>query len=125
KRKYGEAASLSYVNIGETWPRGRIAFAHDGAEKCRSGPSASEPCKIPAYCDYASPIWLTVEIPSAIYRGSSRERVFCIRLPDWCTPRGARGCSSVGRALEWHSRGQGFDSPHLHWVQQHNRLAGI
>ena len=25
-----------------------------------------------------------------------------------------RGCSSVGRALEWHSRGQGFDSPHLH-----------
>jgi hypothetical protein len=24
------------------------------------------------------------------------------------------GCSSAGRALEWHSRGQGFDSPHLH-----------
>ena len=24
------------------------------------------------------------------------------------------GCSSVGRALEWHSRGQGFDSPQLH-----------
>ena len=22
-----------------------------------------------------------------------------------------RGCSSVGRALEWHSRGPGFDSP--------------
>jgi hypothetical protein len=25
-----------------------------------------------------------------------------------------RGCSSVGRALEWHSRGEGFDSPQLH-----------
>jgi hypothetical protein len=25
-----------------------------------------------------------------------------------------RGCSSVGRALEWHSRGQGFDPPQLH-----------
>jgi hypothetical protein len=25
-----------------------------------------------------------------------------------------RGHSSVGRALEWHSRGQGFDSPWLH-----------
>ena len=25
-----------------------------------------------------------------------------------------RGYSSVGRALEWHSRGQGFNSPYLH-----------
>ena len=25
-----------------------------------------------------------------------------------------RGCSSVGRALEWHSRGQEFNSPQLH-----------
>ena len=25
-----------------------------------------------------------------------------------------RGCSSAGRALEWHSRGQGFDPPQLH-----------
>ena len=24
------------------------------------------------------------------------------------------GCSSVGRASEWHSEGQGFDSPYLH-----------
>src|ERR1700686_469842 len=31
----------------------------------------------------------------------------------WTTGK-CRGCSSVGRALEWHSRGQGFDSPHLH-----------
>ena len=27
------------------------------------------------------------------------------------------GYSSVGRALEWHSRGQGFDSPYLHHKQ--------
>src|SRR5213592_3881107 len=27
----------------------------------------------------------------------------------------ARGCSSAGRALESHSRGQGFESPQLHW----------
>ncbi len=26
----------------------------------------------------------------------------------------SRGCSSVGRALPWHGRGQGFDSPQLH-----------
>ena len=25
------------------------------------------------------------------------------------------GCSSLGRALEWHSRGKGFDPPHLHF----------
>ena len=25
-----------------------------------------------------------------------------------------RGCSSVGRALAWHARGQGFKSPQLH-----------
>ena len=28
--------------------------------------------------------------------------------------RGIRGISSVGRALEWHSRGQGFEPPILH-----------
>ena len=27
---------------------------------------------------------------------------------------GPWGCSSLGRALEWHSRGKGFDPPHLH-----------
>ena len=26
------------------------------------------------------------------------------------------GCSSAGRAREWHSRGQGFNPPHLHYV---------
>ena len=42
------------------------------------------------------------------------------RAPALCS-RSARRCgflpwgrSSVGRALEWHSRGQGFDSPRLH-----------
>ncbi len=29
-------------------------------------------------------------------------------------PTSAWGCSSVGRALEWHSRGQEFNSPQLH-----------
>src|SRR6185312_1879600 len=28
------------------------------------------------------------------------------------------GGSSVGRALEWHSRGQGFDPPSLHWAER-------
>jgi hypothetical protein len=32
----------------------------------------------------------------------------------WSGRSGIRGCSSVGRALEWHSRGQGFESPQLH-----------
>ena len=33
------------------------------------------------------------------------------------------GYSSVGRALEWHSRGQGFDSPYLHqkWTSKKGR----
>jgi hypothetical protein len=53
----------------------------------------------------------------------------CSRAPAWrdnppsrsrarsggpCAPVPWRGHSSVGRALEWHSRGQGFDSPRLH-----------
>src|SRR6266487_1364289 len=29
-------------------------------------------------------------------------------------PKGPGGCSSVGRALAWHARGQGFKSPQLH-----------
>jgi hypothetical protein len=38
-----------------------------------------------------------------------------------------RGRSSVGRALEWHSRGQGFDSPRLHGVANRSvgRLVGM
>ncbi len=30
------------------------------------------------------------------------------------------GCSSPGRALEWHSRGKGFDPPHLHQPNETN-----
>ena len=41
-----------------------------------------------------------------------------LAVPDGSPVRTAsgrlRGRSSVGRALEWHSRGQGFDSPRLH-----------
>lgn len=36
-----------------------------------------------------------------------------------------RGCSSVGRALEWHSRGQGFNSPQLHQGNQGVRSFGL
>ena len=47
--------------------------------------------------------------PSRFLSGASRTGWKC------------RGCSSVGRALEWHSRGQGFDSPHLHWAGSRRR----
>jgi hypothetical protein len=33
-----------------------------------------------------------------------------------------RGHSSVGRALEWHSRGRGFDSPWLHHLPRPDQL---
>jgi hypothetical protein len=29
-----------------------------------------------------------------------------------------RGCGAVGSASEWHSEGQGFESPQLHQVQK-------
>ena len=32
----------------------------------------------------------------------------------FCRQRNMRGCSSLGRALEWHSRGSRFDPDHLH-----------
>ena len=35
-----------------------------------------------------------------------------------------RGYSSVGRALDWQSRGQGFESPYLHRVRAGQALAG-
>ena len=37
-------------------------------------------------------------------------------LPANATIRVPRGYSSVGRALDWQSRGQGFESPYLHFV---------
>ena len=41
------------------------------------------------------------------------------KLPTFAIPnryagKGTRGISSVGRAFEWHSKGQEFDSPMLH-----------
>src|ERR1043166_8722407 len=68
-------------------------------------------CKIPAYEICASPNLLTLGIPSAILGGSWRQP-----LAAFGGSAGTRGRSSVGRALEWHSRGQGFDSPRLHGV---------
>ena len=35
-----------------------------------------------------------------------------------------RGYSSVGRAFEWHSKGQGFDSPYLHHKKENGKEAG-
>ena len=35
-----------------------------------------------------------------------------------------RARSSVGRALEWHSRGQGFDSPRVHQARNIENLVG-
>ena len=56
-------------------------------------------------------------------------QIFSRHMPEHETPtlmqRSARnisyplwGCSSVGRALEWHSRGQEFNSPQLHQKKQ-------
>jgi hypothetical protein len=33
------------------------------------------------------------------------------------SPVASRGCSSAGRALQSHCRGQGFDPPQLHWCR--------
>src|ERR1051326_9337624 len=60
-------------------------------------------CKIPAYEICASPNLLTLGIPAAILGGSWRQP-----LAAFGGSAGTRGRSSVGRALEWHSRGQGF-----------------
>ena len=38
-----------------------------------------------------------------------------------CRRQDPGGRSSVGRALEWHSRGQGFDSPRLHLADRASR----
>ena len=48
-----------------------------------------------------------------------KARVDC-HYPDSCVilsmVRRQRGCSSVGRALEWHSRGRRFDPDQLHHI---------
>ena len=35
------------------------------------------------------------------------------------------GCSSPGRALEWHSRGKGFDPPHLHQNKPQDKCPAV
>src|SRR5690606_7080766 len=56
--------------------------------------------------------------PAAAYpvKGSPVQRsdTPCLTSRDGYTPPPSRGCSSAGRALESHSRGQGFDPPQLH-----------
>jgi hypothetical protein len=37
-----------------------------------------------------------------------------------CNFVAARGCGAAGSALDWQSRGQGFESPQLHQVDQEN-----
>ena len=49
----------------------------------------------------------------------SRNSATCAKVVAFCSATCYNmpcpwGYSSVGRALEWHSRGQGFDSPYLH-----------
>src|ERR1039457_100128 len=58
---------------------------------------------------------LTHGIPANSFSGSCRLSSCAGRksVPR-CQRRPRRGRSSVGRALEWHSRGQGFDRPRLH-----------
>src|SRR5215510_11743855 len=98
-------------------------------------------CKIPAYKIFASPNSLTLGIPSAILGGSWRQRAKVAAVAGVVrsltgVPHcdfgygifrlyavGTRGRSSVGRALECHSRGQGFDSPRLHGVGNEFQVA--
>ncbi len=51
--------------------------------------------------------------PLTFPRGDAR-KVVAFSAIVWQSLRHLRGCSSVGRALAWHARGQGFDSPQLH-----------
>ena len=44
---------------------------------------------------------LSERIPRSLLRGTSKSNIL-------------RGCGAVGSVLEWHSRGQGFESPQLH-----------
>ncbi len=50
---------------------------------------------------------------------SRKSSTFALRfLKNW-------GCSSAGRALEWHSRGQGFDPPQLHQNTKTHQMVGF
>ena len=86
------------------------------------GTSARRAVIVPPSCEAAAGIW---QVPngSLAWRYSKRKFFWentqkqftntnqsCIITKQW-------GCSSVGRALEWHSRGRRFDPDHLHHYQ--------
>ena len=82
--------------------------------KCSFRTDVLRRCKLPADCISASPCFVDITYTRRYIWWFLRERVF---IGNACSAfSGTRGCSSVGRALEWHSRGQGFDSPRLHWA---------
>ena len=81
-------------------------IASEEREKTGSNDAAE---KIHSRRECASPNYLTLDLPPTIVRGSRRKMPFALA---------GGGRSSVGRALEWHSRGQGFDSPRLHSALQ-------
>ena len=53
------------------------------------------------------------------------KKLLTFAIPNRNTGREKRGISSVGRAFEWHSKGQEFDSPMLHRNPSQNGLRGI
>ena len=60
----------------------------------------------------------------------SRNSATCAKVVAFCSATCYNmpcpwGYSSVGRALEWHSRGQGFDSPYLHHLPKRSDRSGL
>ena len=54
------------------------------------------------------------------------EHFCCIQTKTVLQFESTWGYSSVGRALEWHSRGQGFEFPYLHhWQLLSNSVKGF
>ena len=51
--------------------------------------------------------WLLIEVKEVLIHIFNKDSREFYNLIIW-------GCSSVGRALAWHARGQGFKSPQLH-----------
>ena len=61
-----------------------------------------------------------------LLQNSYKKARIAIKILDICTCfdiiKKPWGCSSTGRALEWHSRGKGFDPPHLHQKTLQKRI---
>ena len=70
---------------------------------CKAGPIEHETIPGAAIFDRGAP---------CCYTGLSHARAGGVESP--AAGRRKRGCSSVGRALQSHCRGQGFESPQLH-----------